>query len=139
MKDPKMHLYIIQLIGQQSRNELTSLCSEAVNSILRYQSANALIEFTWGKLHELAARAPTSLSLLQMCTYTRKPHHNRKGVIGMCAVLTGKTPLCVHYDFTGTKIILPALNVCMSHQITTTLVNTLGANHDMKVLSEKTN
>lgn len=101
MKDPKMHLYIIQLICQQLRNDLTSLCSEAVNSILRYQSANALIEFTWGKLHELAARAPTSLSLLQMCTYTRKPHHNRKGVIGMCAVLTGKTPL---YDLLVLKL-----------------------------------
>ena len=85
MKDSKMQMYTIQLIGQQLRNELTSLCSEAANSTLRNQSADALRGFTWGKLHdELAARAPTLLTLLELCTYTRKP---RMAVIGMCTVL----------------------------------------------------
>ena len=72
----------------QLRNELTSLCSEAANSVLRNQSADALRGFTWGKLHdELAARAPTLLSLIECCMYTRKPRCNRMAVIGMCAVL----------------------------------------------------
>ena len=88
MKDSKMQMYTIQLIGRQLRNELTSLCSEAANSTLRSQSADALRGFTWGKLHdELAARAPTLLTLLKLCTYTRKPRHNRMAVIGMCTVL----------------------------------------------------
>lgn len=88
MKDSKMQMYTIQMIGRQIRNELTSLCSEAANSTLCSQSANALTEFTWTKLHgELGARAPTLLSLLQLCTVTRKPRGNRMAVIGMCAVL----------------------------------------------------
>ena len=88
MKDPKMKMYTIELMGRQLRNELISLCSNATNSTLQNQSADALREFTWGKLHsELEARAPTLLSLLQMCTHTRKPRHNRIAVIGMCVAL----------------------------------------------------
>lgn len=88
IKDPLMHKYTIQILGRQLRIELASLCSEAANSILRKQSPDALYGFSWGKLHdELQARAPTFLSLLEMCTYTRKPRRNRMGVIGMCAAL----------------------------------------------------
>ena len=88
MKDAKMQMYTIQLLGQQLRNELGVLCSEAANSTLRSQSADALTAFTWGKvIDELAARAPTLLSLLEMCTYTRKPRRNRMAVIGMCTAL----------------------------------------------------
>ena len=81
----EMQKYTIQLIGRQLRNELTSQCSEAANSTLRSQSADALRGFTWGKLHdELAARTPTLLTLLELCTYTRKPC---LVIIGMCTVL----------------------------------------------------
>ena len=67
------------------------MCSEAANSILWNQSAEALNEFSWGKLcDELEARAPTFFSLFEMCTHTRKPRCNRMGVIGMCAALLMK-------------------------------------------------
>lgn len=88
MKISTMRKYIVQILGQKLRNELASLCSEDANSILREQSPDALTGFSWGKLHdELEARAPTFLSLLEMCTHTRKPRCNRMAVIGMCAVL----------------------------------------------------
>ena len=91
MKDSIMRKYIVQMVGQQLRSELVSMCSEAANSILRNQSAEVLSEFSWGKLYdELEARAPTFLSLFEMCTHTRKPRRNRMGVIGMCAVLIMK-------------------------------------------------
>ena len=88
MKDPTMQKYIILILGGRLRRELASMCSEAANSILRQQSSDAICEFSWGKLHdELEARAPTFLSLIEMCTHTRKPRCNRMGVVGMCAVL----------------------------------------------------
>ena len=64
--------------GGRLRRELASMCSEAANSILRQQSSDAICEFSWGKLHdELEARAPIFLSLIEMCTHTRKPRCNR--------------------------------------------------------------
>ena len=65
------------------------MCSRAnTNSILCNQSSDALNTFTWGKLHdELAERAPLLLTLLEMCTHTRKPRINRQAVIGLCAVI----------------------------------------------------
>lgn len=88
MKYFLMQKYTIQILGQQLRIELASLCSEVTNSILQQQSPDALSEFSWGKLHdELDVTAPTFLSLLEMCTHTRRPRRNRMGVIGMCALL----------------------------------------------------
>ena len=88
MKDPTMQKYNILNLGGRLRRELASMCSEAANSILTQQSSDAICEFLWGKLHdELEARAPTFLSLIEMCTHTREPRCNRMGVVGMCAVL----------------------------------------------------
>ena len=88
MKDPAMHKYTIQVVGQCVRQELASLCSESVKSVLQEQSLDAMCSFSWAKLHkELQENAPTLLSFLEMCTQTRKPRCNREGVMGMCTAL----------------------------------------------------
>lgn len=88
MKDHRMKMYTIQLIGQTLRREMAALCSEHANSMLRDQTASALTGFTWGKLYdELTVQAPTMLALLESCTLTRKPRLNRTAIVGMCAAL----------------------------------------------------
>ena len=88
MKDSKMQMYTIQLLGLTVRKEIATMCSDHVNSLLRDQSASALTGFMWGKLYdELTIHAPKLLALLECCTHTRKPRRNRMAVIGMCAAL----------------------------------------------------
>lgn len=117
MKDPRMKTYPIQLLGRQLRNELTSLCSNSTNSILQDLSTDALREFTWGKLYsEVEAKAPTPLALLQMCTYTREPRHNRIAIIGMCAALLLK--LRFHRMCLIQKIVSFITSLCRSFRQT---------------------
>ena len=85
MKDSRMQM---QLIGRTLRSEMAALCSNHAYSVLRDQTATALMEFTWGKLYdELTVQVPTLLALLESCTYTRKPRPNRTAIIGMCVAL----------------------------------------------------
>lgn len=70
------------------QKELSSMCSEKVNSILSGQSPTELKEFTWSKLvNELLESSPVFLSLLQSCTRTRRRRPNQVAVIGMCAAI----------------------------------------------------
>ena len=67
---------------------MAALCSNHAYSVLRDQTATALMEFTWGKRYdELTVQAQTLLALLESCTYTGKPRLNRTAIIGMCVAL----------------------------------------------------
>lgn len=99
LKDPLAKRYMVQRMGMLVRRELVSMCSDKVGSVLRSQSRADLQAFTWDKLvSELATTAPTLLSLLQACTYTRRLRDNRNAVIGMCCAILLKlrfSKMCV--------------------------------------------
>ena len=87
-KDPVTQGYMIKKMGITMRNELKSMCSERVNSILSSQRSSHLHQFTWDKLlRELSLYAPVFLSILNSLTQTRRPRMNRDAVIGMCSAI----------------------------------------------------
>ena len=49
MKDTVMQKYTVQMLGQQLRRELVSMCSAAANSILQQQAPEALSVFFVGE------------------------------------------------------------------------------------------
>lgn len=91
LKDKNGLKYCLKKIGIMIRNELHSMCSSGTDSILCSQSISDLEHFTWDQLHqELAAKAPTFLSILLEATVTKTERPNRNAVVGMCAAIALK-------------------------------------------------
>ena len=91
-----------QLFNRMSKmihNEIATMCSNKVNSVLLRHSADDIMSFSWSKLHEeLKTFAPVFVSVLQSCARTKQPRVNTNGVIGMCAALLLKhryTKMCL--------------------------------------------
>ncbi len=85
LKDPITKKYVLQRLGVNLRRELALMCSDKVESILQSQDLKC---FTWDKLLlEVSEHSPILYSILQSCTHTRRPRHNRNGIIGMCCAI----------------------------------------------------
>ena len=88
LRDPITRQYMIKHVGMIVRRELSLMCSEKTGSILSSKDVCDLKEFTWDKLlTEIASNAPVFLSILEICTQTRRPRSNQSAVIGMCFVI----------------------------------------------------
>ena len=76
------------------RDELKTMSSQLVNSILSSQCSAHLCQFKWDKLlQELSLNAPVYLSMLISLTQTRQPRLNRLAVIGMSSAILLKLHL----------------------------------------------
>ena len=86
---PPVRKYIkIQKVAKLVRVEMSSLCSERVDSMLRNHCKDSLINFDWDDFKaELLSNAPVLVSLLEACTHTKTPRTNTTSVIGMRAAL----------------------------------------------------
>ena len=75
-------------IGRIVRSELVTMCSDKCNSILRQQSSEYYVKFSWQTLYEeLKINTPLLLCLLEACTQTRRSKPNRIQIIGMCTAM----------------------------------------------------
>ena len=91
LKDKQIQKHIIRKISQLLRSEIVKLCSHEVGSVLRQQSRESLMGFTWNKIIEEASQhAPLLLELLKCCTSTKRPRANRHSVISMCIAMLCK-------------------------------------------------
>ena len=64
------------------------MCSDRTNSVLNSQEKEDLGIFSWDKLlDELEVNAPVFLSILHMCTQTKKPRINQDAVVGICTAI----------------------------------------------------
>ncbi len=88
LKDPITKRYIIRHVGMLIRKELTSMCSDRAQSVLKSHSTTTLKEFTWSTLMtELSSHAPILVSILKSCTETCTLRQNRNAVIGVCCAV----------------------------------------------------
>ena len=88
LKQPGTKEYILRGIGALIRNEMKSMCSDRVNSLLRSTDIKDLHEFTWDQLlTELRENAPIFLRVLNAAIETRLPRRNTSGVVGVCAAI----------------------------------------------------
>ena len=84
---------IVKIVGQDLQREIAAICSDSFNSIIRQNSKNIVANFSRLKvslLQEMTTKAPTLLTLLNLCLKTRKPRKNTDAVILMIASLLYK-------------------------------------------------
>ena len=88
MKSDSIRKYILQRLGVLLRYELKTMCSDAVNSVLKCKLDSEHNLFCWEMLHsELSIHAPLLLHILTECTKTHHKQNNRTAVIGMCCCI----------------------------------------------------
>ena len=81
---------ILKEIGRLLHNEVVTMCSDQVNSVLRSKSAESLPSFSWSVLiAELKKHAPILLTVLSNCTKTPS-QKDATPVIGLCAAVIMK-------------------------------------------------
>ena len=86
MKSDDIRKYILLRLGIILRQEIKSMCSKHVNSIL--QQSISEVSFSWELLiSELSTHAPLLFRLLTECTKTRSQRRNRNAVIGICSAI----------------------------------------------------
>ena len=91
LEDTSLRQYILRRLGRRVRTEFTQLQSLAVNSVMRQQSKESLVDFKWSSIiEEIKLHAPTLYEFLKACTVTRTPRPNRESIIGMCAAILCK-------------------------------------------------
>ena len=77
LKNSAVMQYLLVKIGKKIRTELRNWCLNTNPSVLRSQSPDDLIDFSWMKHHkELQERAPIFLMIFMASTKTRTPRHN---------------------------------------------------------------
>ena len=87
-EDPKTKQYILKLISITLKREISTMCSDKTNSLLRRQAPDSLEKFSWNELElELDQYAPTLSYLLRSCFATRVPRPNKTYMLCMCASL----------------------------------------------------
>ena len=90
-KDELMRCYILKSMEKALHGEVTRLCSDKTDSLLRCQSVDALSTFQWDEWeNEMKLHAPTLTSLLNACFKTKVPRHNSQQMICLCAALMCK-------------------------------------------------
>lgn len=90
-QDDQIFTIIVKKIERKVYEELKSLCSLKVNSILRDGSSKSVKNFKWESfLSEIQAHAPILYRIVLACTRTKHPRPNRNGLIGLCIALLAK-------------------------------------------------
>ena len=83
-----MRKILIEKVGRTARLELTTMCSERVNSVLQRSSKDVYHTFEYDEIFaELEEHTPLLLAVFKSCTRTSKPRSNQKAVIVMCMAI----------------------------------------------------
>ena len=87
--DPAIKKHILKRIGQEIRNELITMSSDKVESVMHRDSKIELERFSWEKiLDEVSANAPVLLNMLTAITKTKTKRSNTQAIIiGMCIAI----------------------------------------------------
>lgn len=95
-EDKKMMEKILCLLVKKIQNEMSSMCSFQVNSILRKKLPEDLTTFEWEKFtSELEEYSPSLLKILRGCILkqkrpekvSRQPKYNENAIVGICAAI----------------------------------------------------
>ena len=91
LEDAVVKKHINSKVGNLVQTEITNLCSNRCNSVLRRHSKEYLLSFKWDDVQkEMQEYVPTLLSLLQSAIHTRRPRPNQDAVIAMCTAMMCK-------------------------------------------------
>ena len=79
MKDKRIHLKVVDIMGTDAGKEMKMLCSKKVNSILRKRDFSSVQAFdVQAVIKEMEEHAPSVLTLLRGCLLGRKPPKQKK-------------------------------------------------------------
>ena len=79
MKDKRIRLKIVEIMGTDAGKEMKKLCSKKVNSILRKRDFSSIQSFDiQAMIKEMEEYAPSVLTILRGCLLGRKPSKHKK-------------------------------------------------------------